>query len=211
MILPMKRWPAISLGAGIVAVAVVVWFTSCRPTPTPIPPKEQKSIDSLDATKPAFDSSHTQAAHSVTTIITKIVHDSAALAIVRRDAEESRHLADSLAAAASHAADSASAWHAAYDQRSREAADLRVDRDTLSRDLAAAKDTLIRVGRQLRDDSLRIASITVLNAGLARDLRAADPPCRVLPFVKCPSRKVVAVMAAGTGILATIEYDRRKP
>ena len=49
--------------------------------------------------------------------------------------------------------------------------------------------------------SRREAALESLNHDLAEQLRAADPPCRILPGVKCPTRTQVAI---GTAVATVV-------
>jgi hypothetical protein len=182
-----RRSVGLGIGAGVaVGVAILLLFAFCRRSPTPLPEKERAKLDSLKATKPAFDSSHTATG--------------AAIARIRAEADHERGRADSLsraAAASRTAADSAERWHLAYAASSREAAGLRVAVDTLERDLKAANDTLGRAKIQLDADSSRIAEHVKTEADLRRDLEHASPPCSVLYVFGCPSRKTAFLVGAG--------------
>lgn len=204
----MTRWPAISLGVGVAAVAIVVWWSSCRPTPTPIPRREQRSIDSLDATRPAFDSSRNQTVRVESVYVAQSAAHRAQAIRSARVADSLRDVAIAWQRAAEAQGDTLSRWYQVAKTRELEVDSLRVANVGL---LAALEDeTRARTAADARAvlDSSRLAATERLNAGLARDLAAADPPCRALPFVKCPSRKLVAVVGLGLGVVATLEYDR---
>jgi hypothetical protein len=201
-------------GVGVaLAVAMLLLLAFCRPKPTPIPPKEKTTIDSLAATKPAFDAGQAATKGAIVNVVTKIVRDEAAIAAARSDADRERRRADSLARAAAvarTAADSAERYRLAYDASSRESTNLRAALDTATRDLAAARDTLNRTRIQVADDSSRIARHIELEARLTKDLEHAEPPCRIAYVLRCPSRKVVAATAAVVTYLATRKDVRDK-
>lgn len=204
-----KRILTVLAIVGAVALAgVAMWLARRRPTP--ILPKEQTTIDSLHATQPAFDSIFKGTTGGLTNVVTKIVHDTAAVRQLRTAADRERARADSLAAAAARSADSATIWHQAYDARTSEATALRTAVDTLTRDLNAATDHIHRAQIQLAADSSRIAAQVDLTDRLASDLRHASPPCRVAYLFSCPSRKVVAVTTAAATYLVTRKDVRDK-
>jgi hypothetical protein len=209
-----RRSVGLGIGAGVaVGVAILLLFAFCRRSPTPLPEKERAKLDSLKATKPAFDSSHTATGAAIVNVVTKIVHDDAAIARIRAEADHERGRADSLsraAAASRTAADSAERWHLAYAASSREAAGLRVAVDTLERDLKAANDTLGRAKIQLDADSSRIAEHVKTEADLRRDLEHASPPCSVLYVFGCPSRKTAFLVGAGAGALGAYASTHTK-
>jgi hypothetical protein len=211
---PWRRWAIAASGtAGVViAVLLLVWlFKSCQPAPQPkIDPKTQKSIDSLDATKPGFEKTKDS-------VITIVRHDTIFAKAVNGSAERSKasaaatgRLADSLAAVArlaKTAADSAARWHAAYDERTKE-------RDTLLVTVAK-KDSVIRYERDARiglgilygADTLRRIAIEKVNEGLKKDINKLQQPCTVpgtFGKVPCPSRTVTMVVSV-LGVLGVQE------
>jgi len=195
----LKHWPAISLAAGLAAVVILATFTYCHAEPTAMSRANQKSIDSLDATKPAFRA-------AVDTIIKResvFVRESA---INRGGAIKSAHAADSLrdvAIAWERAAlaqnDTSSRWYEVAKVRGQENDSLRVANSGLLASLEEQTQARTSADARAALDSSRLAATERLNANLARDLAQADPPCHVLPFVTCPSRTVVAMAAAATG------------
>jgi hypothetical protein len=60
-------------------------------------------------------------------------------------------------------------------------------------------------------DAWRAHSDSLITAmdGLKRDLKDAEPKCRLLPFVPCPSRTVAAIGGAVGGVVGAIAFARR--
>lgn len=194
-----RRW---TISAIVAAVVIVGTFALCRPKPTPLPPDIRYSVDSEKATRPAFDSSHKATTGAVTNVVTKIVRDEAAIAKIRAEADRERARADSMAreaARAKTADDSAERWRLAYESSSRDAAGLRIAVDSLTHDLSAARDTLVRTKIQFDADSARIAAAVHREDRMVTTIERSDPPCRIAHVFGCPSRKVVFVGGAMLG------------
>jgi hypothetical protein len=207
----MTRWPAISLGAGILAVITVGAFAFCRHDPTPIPRAEQKTADSLDATNPAFRATRDTLIVRETTYVAQSAQHRAQSTQSTHAADSLRTLANAAQRTAEQARDTSSHWHDVAILRGLESDSLRsalggamsaLEEQTKARTAADARDVL---------DSARLAAVRHLNDRLAADLRRADPPCRVAFAFRCPSRKVVALVSIPLGVLATIEYQHRTP
>jgi hypothetical protein len=205
--------------AGLVIIFLVIAFAvkSCAPAPRPkIDPKTQKSIDSLDATKPGFekqkDSLITVVKHD--TIFAKAADKASAEANTRAErsrasAVASGKRADSLAAVARAHADSALLWRNAYEQRTMQA-------DTLTRTVAEKdsaltaehaaflheQDARIGLGRLFGADTLRRLAIEKVNKGLEDDIKKLQQPCRIVGPIPCPSRTVVGLLSATLGAVA---------
>jgi hypothetical protein len=209
--IPLTRWPTISITIGVLVVVTVAAFAFCRPRPTPIPEKEQRSIDSLIVTSPFYRAQRETLTVHETTFV-------AQSAINRAQAIKSTHAADSLRTlamrwqdAAVAQMDTSSKWYQVATVRGQESDSLR---SALSGAMTALEDeTQARTAADARDvlDSARLAAVRHLNDRLAADLRRADPPCRVAFAFRCPSRKVVALVSIPLGVLATIEYQHRTP
>jgi hypothetical protein len=209
--IPLTRWPTISITIGVLVVVTVAAFAFCRPRPTPIPEKEQRSIDSLIVTSPFYRAQReTLTVHETTFVAQSAQH--------RAQSTQSTHAADSLRTLANaaqrtaeQARDTSSHWHDVAILRGLESDSLRsalggamtaLEEQTRARTAADARSVL---------DSARLAATESLNRRLAADLARADPPCRVAFAFRCPSRRVVALVSIPLGVLATIEYQHRKP
>lgn len=201
------HWKVVAIGLGVLVGSL--WFAFCRPRPNPIPPKEQTTIDSMAATKPHFDSTRHGVVDSARKVVTRIVHDSAAAVRARAEADQYRRLADSALAVARAQHDTTSAAFVAAENATKEAEQLRASNDTLTHRLSESKQTILALTEQVGRDSSRLAASENLDARLARDVKTAGQ-CRILPFVACPSRKVVAVGGVLVGVVAKSLYDQRK-
>lgn len=204
------RNPLIIALASMLALGALYW-TSCRPRATPIPPKEQASIDSLNATSPFYHAQRDTLIVRETTFVRQS-------AINRAGAIKSTRAADSLHAIANAAQrraeaerDTSSHWHDVAILRGLENDSLRSANGGLL--AALEQQTQARTAADARSsaDSSRLAAVQNLNDRLAADLRRADPPCRVLVIARCPSRKAVAVTTLALGVLATVAYEHSKP
>jgi len=201
------HWKGTAIGLGVLIVGL--WVAFCRPQPNPIPPKEQTTIDSMAATKPHFDSTRHSVVDSAQKVVTRIVHDSAAAVRARAQADQYRRIADSALAVARAEHDTTSAAFVAAENATREADQLRATTDTLAHRLSEAKQAIVSLTEQIVRDSVRQHATDDLTARLARDVKTAGQ-CHILPFVACPSRKVVVVGGVVLGVVAKSVYDQRQ-
>jgi hypothetical protein len=208
------RGRVLGLGAaGVVIAALLIayLFKGCGgPDQPKIDPKTQKTIDSLDVTKPEFKKQQDS-------IITVVIHDTVKAAAVDRAADQSRaraqiaeHRADSIAAIAREHADSALLWRQAYDARTTEA-------DTL-RKAVAQKDSALKSERSAfanlsilyAKDTTRRLVIEGVNEGLKRDIAKLQQPCTVpgtFGKIPCPSRTVTLLLT--TAAIEGIHYAQK--
>lgn len=188
-----------------VVLGVMFLFRSCgQGKEQNIPPEQQKTIDSLKATKPVFEKSQ-DSIHQV------VVRDTAQAAVFaheaqvsKKRADEERHRADSLADLAHTAKDSASAWHQAYDARSREAESLRATVASKEAEVQKEKSAFRNLSIAYGDDTTRRVSIEKLNADLLKTINELERPCHLIASIPCPSRTTSAVIAGISGILAGV-------
>lgn len=201
--------------AVIVAVAfgLAYMFRSCQPEPPPkIPPKTQKSIDSLEITKPAFDSAQHAGQQKVARDTTVAIGHKARANEAEASANFTKITADSLAAAATrakNAEDAAAAWKEAFDARTREAEKWHLAAIRNDSAYKAERDARIAAVNLWVTDTLRRHAAEVVNTELRDAIKKLEQPCRVpgtFGKVPCPSRTVTFVLtavAAGTaGVLA---------
>lgn len=203
----------------VVTLAFVIllglWFVD-RGKRSGMAPATAALNDSLERTKPAFDSGVAARAALDSARARQDAQLAAAArrALTRASQEKAR--ADSLGAIADHSAGDAAAWQAAYASRTHEAAGWRTAIDTLNQrvdSLKAANDTL----RFERDRILRprLAATERLNLGLKTDL-ARTTECAIVNWpvrVRCPTRKEAAVVSLVLGAIAENrrqERDRRR-
>jgi hypothetical protein len=209
--IPLSRWPAVSLAVGILAVVTVAAFAWCRPTPTPIPPKEQTSIDSLNVTSPFYRARRDTLVRVESVYVAASLKNRAGAINAARAADSLRDVAIAWQRTAEAQGDTSSRWYEVAKVRGIENDSLR----SANGGLLAALEHQIRA-RTAADarsvlDSSRLAAVQNLNDRMAADLRRADPPCRVAFAFRCPSRKAVAVTSLALGVLGVVAYQRGKP
>jgi hypothetical protein len=191
-----RKAPELVLAAGFGAFAVLA-IVLLWPRPTPLPPAERATVDSLIATKPDYR-------RRVDTL-TKVDSDAARQSRVNAArARQAVRTADSLRGAAigwqrvaDAEGDTSTAWKATALAYRAEADTLRVGVHQLDSALTAQTAAHAAADRRAREAEQRAAALESLNARLARDLQHAAPPCRVL-WLRCPSRKLAYVAGALT-------------
>lgn len=212
----LRRAPETLLVAGVVAcIAVVAWVMwDLWPHPTPLPPREQYTADSLAATKPDYRQ-HRDTLFRIDSAAVRQSRQSA------RRATEALRRADSLHCVAIQA-----------EARSRAATDsllaLAQARLTITalvgetaslRTAVAQQDSALRsqiaahaaADQRANAAEQRLASVESLNARLAGDLQRSTPPCRIAWVLGCPSRRVSFVagsVVAIAGVVAAKELTR---
>ncbi len=182
----------------IILITIVVWL---RPTPKPVPPREQTSIDSLAATKPRFDTVRIESVRVETLMVSRSAQETRQSAIAGRMADSLHRVADELQHAAATAGESSERWFQVAETRKVENDSLRSANTALA--FALTDQTTARMAADQRATAAeqRLAATTDLTERLKKDIAAGDR-CRILYLVECPSRKVstVAGIAAGTTI-----------
>ncbi len=193
-----------------VLAVVVVWFTSCRPKPNVIPPRENRTIDSLDATRPVFDSSVTNNVRVESVYVAQSSGNA-------RQARQALHVADSLHAvailwqrAADAQEDTASRWFQVARVRGVENDSLRSSNRGLDSALVQSTHAQQAADRRASIDSARLVATTSLNDRLAKDVLTAGQ-CRIALVVSCPTRTATALTFTLVGVVLKTAYDRRKP
>lgn len=200
------HWRAVVV-ACVIAVGLLVVY--CHAVPNQVPLKEQATLDSMKATKPRVDSARKQIKDSAVRVVTRIVRDSGAAVKARAEADHYRRVADSALAVARAQHDTTSAAFVAADNATKEADQLRVSNDSLSKRLSEAHATILALTVQVTADSVRQARSDALNARLANDVKTAGR-CRVLPFVRCPTRKEVLLTGLALGVAGKTFYDNQR-
>jgi hypothetical protein len=177
------------------------------PSNPPGPTQSEQTADSLKATKPAeqalIDSSNARiAARDAAT-----AQAEGAARASQASAQHSRHLADSLAVVAASTADSVTAWHDAYVNRSAEASSLRtvVASDAIT--ISNLKADTVDLRFQLKTVNKRLLTTEDVNVGLRKDLAQARE-CKIL-FVNCPSRIQTAAMTAAAYFAIDLYRSKR--
>jgi hypothetical protein len=193
----------------IAGVSVLAVYAAVRPrsSGTLVSPELRKQIDELNATKTrdarSIDSLKREASAYQERGTVRIEHASAA----KTQSKVHAGLADSLAAearrieiGADSLARSALNFRLAYEERTLEAADLKRGLDSA---LAAHRDDSTAIAL-LRGTLVilqqRSTKLEETNAGLQAAIARAEKGCRVL-WLKCPSRKTVAVVGVTVGAI----------
>jgi len=198
----MSRRTATIIGAIVAAVVILGVFAFCRHEPTPLPPAEQTSLDSLAASKPDYQAKRDTLVLRETTFVRQSREDRVRATRAEHAADSLRDLANRWQAAAIAQGDTVTAWYAIATVERHEGDSLRAANIALHR--AATADSVARSAADARAESAerRLVASDDLNQRLARDLRQASPPCRILWTLGCPSRKtsfVVGVVVASAG------------
>lgn len=174
------------------------------------PAKDQHTLDSLQITKPIFQANqdslvkretlYVRRVDTLRTIVTRLVTTS----------NELHAQADSFAAVARVASDSAaSKWQMAYTLRTREADTLRAALDTTTKALDAEHQAHLAADLRADNASTRLTASEDLNARLATDIKKASE-CKIL-FLRCPSRGVMFVAGVVSVETAHVLVTRKFP
>ena len=198
----LKYWKPGALVAGLVLAFALGWCGHTSKAPA-IPAAEAHTLDSLGFTAPIFVHQETALAQRETVYVRQAAQSVRHATSAYDSSTFYKHLADSLTTQAGNQLDTAAVtWEGIAVERSAEAKAARDAADSMR--VALVSDSIALAVSDARADSAlaRLAVSTDLNARLAADLKAADPPCRVLAFVHCPSREKVLVLGAAGGAAA---------
>lgn len=169
-----------------------------------VPAPIAKTADSLAATAPEFGQRRDSVVRVVTIDTARARRAEAATRAAELKAEGARKAADSLAAQAATSADSARLWHAAYDRRTEEAANLRVGLDSAKEAAAAERSARLSLDQLFREaERRRTAAENVVIPGLQKAIAQLEKPCRILGPIPCPSRRV-SFVAGAVGAVAIL-------
>lgn len=201
-----RKFPEWMLIAGVVAcIGVVAWtLWDLWPHPTPIPAPEQRSLDSLAATRPDFRARvDTLVRHETTYVASSRQNRVQAMQTARR-ADSLRTVAIVADSVARAERDTSSLWERAAHVWQATADTLAAANVRLS--TAYAAESAARVTATARADEAmrRVTATESLNARLSRDLQRAEPPCRIAFAFRCPSRRAVAAGSAALTLAAVV-------
>lgn len=193
------------------ALVAALVFSHCgRPgddeekVPAPI----AKTADSLEATRPEFTERRDSVVRVVAIDTARARRAEAAAKAAQLRADEADKAADSLAALAATSADSARLWHAAYDRRTEEAANLRTSLDSAQAATAAERAARLNLGQLFAEsERRRKAAEEVVVPGLERAIAQLEKPCRIVGPVPCPSRRV-SFVAGAIGAVVIVSATR---
>lgn len=194
----------ISLIGVVLAVLVAGYlFKSCqRPDQPKIPPKIQKTIDSLDTTKPDFDTKQDSLRRAVVRDTMAAERYKAASKRFEAAAGILGARADSLAKVAAGVSDSATAWHKAYDARTLQVGELEKTVAHSDSAYQRERDARLSLSVAYGADTLRRIAVEKLNTGLRKTIDELERPCKFARFIPCPSRTTTAVVSAIGGAVA---------
>lgn len=189
------------------ALAAALVFSYCgRPDPDEgkVPAPIAKTVDSLKTTAPDFAERRDSVVKVVTIDTARARRAEAAARAAELRAESERKAADSLAALAATSADSARLWHAAYDRRTTEAANLRVSLDSAHSATASERSARLSLDGLYREaERRRKTAEEVAIPGLEAAIAKLEKPCRVVGPIPCPSRRV-AFLAGAVGAVVIV-------
>lgn len=188
-------WSGVALAVPIVIAIIVLSI----PKHGTIPEREQRSLDSMRVTKPAYEASRDTLIQRETVFVRRVDTLVRQAKVAVASAEMAHRQADSLAVIAQRAHDTASTWHAAYTARTLEADSLR---SALTLTFAAeTTEHHARVLADARADAadMRVTALTSLNERLATDVKNATQ-CKFL-WMRCPSRESVGLTALAVGAI----------
>lgn len=193
----------------ISAALLVLAIAFCRPTPNPIPPREQHSIDSLAITRSVFDSGQRARAKAETVYVAQSSRKAAVAEATHAATDSLREAAIVLQARAEAARDTSSAWRSAA-LAWHQTADSAIARgDTLASALQDERSARTLADQQVTAERARRMAVEDLNSRLARDVRTAGQ-CRILWVASCPSRKAVLVGGVLVGVVGKYVADRQR-
>lgn len=191
-----ENWRIIAWVAGGILAIALVWFLVTRlfPDNPQGPTKNERTADSLAATKPAEQAllDSLDARIRSRALVSERAASTARMA--QDQSGNSRRRADSLAIA--------KAWQGAYNERSKEASLLRItvaQKDTV---IEALKADTTDMRTQLGIVNRRLATTEAVVVGLRWDLQAARR-CKILGLINCPSR----IQTAALTVLSVVAID----
>lgn len=205
-----RRASYIAVGIAVAFIILFV-FMFCRAQPNVVPPKDQKTFDSLGATKPAYDSGRKENVKAQgAAVLRSSTH--------ARQATQSLHAADSLHALAialqrlaEAAKDTSSRWYPVAVARQKENDSLRASNRGLDSALTEQKAATALADQRARIDSIRLFVSSQLNDRLANDIKTAGQCRWMAGLLACPTRTATAITFAVVGVVAKTAWDRRKP
>jgi len=192
----LRKLPERLLVVGVIACICVVTslVIDLWPHQTPLPPAEQTSADSLEATKPDFHARvETTYVRETTYVAVSRQNRAAAIESARRADSLQRVaiVADSVARAQR---DTSSRWFLAAQAWHRTADALAADTVKLAAAYTAESTARVAADRRAAEYQRRSAALEDFSKRLAADVRKGDR-CRIVWVLGCPSRTQAAVGA----------------
>lgn len=198
------QWTLRGLAVIVVALVLALALKSCQRSDVgvKIPPRLERTLDSLDATAATFKAARDSAARIVASDALESARLTRVARIARVESDGFRRAADSIAVLASAQADSAALWREAYDARTTEATQLRVALDTTETALKAERAARANVARLWQNAEIRQRELEHVTDGLRSAITRLEKPCRIVGPIPCPSRTVSAVGGVMLGVVA---------
>ena len=200
-----RYWRPIAIVAALFAVGLA--FAFCRPSDPPQLSKPLAAVVEHHALATAVDTAEIHQLRLAATAARQSQRrDSIRAARLDSVAHVEHERADSLAAAAAlaqSATDSATAWHAAYDERTAEVKTLQARNEAKEQALLFATARGDSLERALARSETRGNRADAVIASAVHEAQQRDA-CRIAHFFACPSRKEAAVGGAVVATLATI-------
>lgn len=168
-------WVRAHLAPVAIAAALVVLlvFGICRGRKTPLPPREQKSKDSLEVTSAPFDSAQLRRAKAETVYVTKSAQEARRGVASLASADSLRTIANRLQVRAEATGDTLSQWRAVALARGAEADTLRAALSTTTHALDLQILGRLAVDSSLTEERRRRVAIEDLSNRLAVDVQKA--------------------------------------
>lgn len=197
----------------LAAVLGLAWvMKSCAPEPAPkIPPKTQRAIDSLNMTKPNFDSMQVAGREQVARDTIRATGHKQEATRAEATANFAKLTADSLAETAAKLASSDSAalaWKDAYEARTREADAWHVAAVRNDSAYRAERDARLVLTTIYEADTLRRHAVEAVNVELQKAIGKLQQPCRIVGPIPCPNRTVTMVGSVVLGAVAGAALKR---
>jgi hypothetical protein len=197
----------------VAAVAVVLLVGSLayqHYANRPIPPALRDSIAVLKASKRADSVAHAQQVAKAETVYVRSQAQTDSSRVLEERARAHAKVAAAEAAAArasSTARDSALHWRLAYEEEHRrgDSLDAALIVERRASESARASARFFREADSL--STFRLARVEQLNATLVAELARATSGCRLLPGVRCPTRKETAI-GVGLGTFLVLRHGK---
>ena len=200
-----RHWRAAAIG--IISTVVATAFAFCRPSDPPQLSKPLAAVVEHHALATAVDTAAIHQLRLAASVARQSQRrDSVRAARLDSVARVEHERADSLAASAAlakTAADSASAYHAALDERTAEVKTLQASNAAKDRALLFATARGDSLERALTRSETRATRADAVIASAVHEAQQRDA-CRIAHFFACPSRKAAAVGGAVVATLATV-------
>lgn len=194
----------------LLLLAIVIGsVATCQYRKKGVSEQSQKTIDSLAATQPAFDSTQLVSRRTEATHVATALTHQTTVTRATSAANRERISADSLARVAITAVNDAIKWRDAYFARTREADSLRVALGAATGRADEERAARMEADRRASLDSSRNVALQKLALGLERDANKAAN-CRVALVLPCITRTQAFVGGAVLGAVGAVAVTSRR-